>query len=230
MRQKFAEYNQKYFGGQLPIPTFNVQNLNGMWGLYDLNGNFDKRSRKITKTYDNGKLILTNAYSRNEKDVISTLLHEMCHEYVNLVMGLYPVDKHGREFMTAAQNLIADGWNMEAETVETDTDVYGGKNENVEESFLCIITKPQGTDYKYWACKATKQNMQQVKSTAMRIQGVQSVKFYVLQNNEILMHVQSNPQTLFGWGGMTVEEMLNNVAKYVGVDISVISQGWRQIA
>ena len=206
MRQKFAEYNQKYFGGQLPIPTFNVQNLNGMWGLYDLNGNFDKRSRKITRTYDNGKLILTNAYSRNEKDVISTLLHEMCHEYVNLVMGLYPVDKHGREFMTAAQNLIADGWNMEAETVETDTDVYGGKNENVEESFLCIIT------------------------TAMRIKGVQSVKFYVLQNNEILMHVQSNPQTLFGWGGMTVEEMLNNVAKYVGVDISVISQGWKQIA
>ena len=34
MRQKFVELNKKYFGGRIPMPTFDVAPLKGQWGKF----------------------------------------------------------------------------------------------------------------------------------------------------------------------------------------------------
>ena len=214
MRQKFAEYNQKYFGGQLPTPQFAVEGLSGLWGAYDLDARYNLRTLKITKVNGNGKITLTNRYSRDENAVISTLLHEMCHEYVYLVMGICPQNKHGKEFMSIAQRINADGWKISSETIRTDTDTEG-KNQQYDAAILCIIKKPEGTDYKWWICKCEKGNIQQFNSTAKKIDGVSSVAFYEVDCPE-LEHVKSDPSTLFGWGGMSYLDAITRMAEYCG--------------
>ena len=235
MRQKFAEYNRKYFGGRIPMPAFKVCNLGNQWGNYDPNTDVNLFGKLIWDKNSNnhGIISLTNAASRTEKAVICTFLHEMCHAYVATVMGIWPRDQHGAAFMTAATNVTADGWVMEANTAETADDVFGGKDENEETSIvLCVIFKPQGDAYKYWVCKATEDTMAQFKATASKLQGVEQIAFFKKdfsagmngqqegfneQTHNPFTHVQSDPNTLFGWGGKTYEEALGHMARYCGV-------------
>lgn len=224
MRQKFVELNKKYFGGRIPMPTFDVAPLKGQWGKFTFIPpiKFDRNRRLIRREDNNGVLFLTSSYSRSEKSLIATLIHEMGHAYVSLVMNLWPENLHGKEFMQATSLARKDGWNVNSETMETETDVYGGKNENVEECYLCIFTKPQGKDYRFWACKATKQNAREMQAVISKIPGVGSINFYTLPNSEFLMHVKSDANTLLGWGAMTLEELVTTVAKYIGVNPNVI--------
>ena len=215
MRQKFAEYNQRYFGGKLPTPEFAVTRLPGQWGKYAINdARYDKATRRVVSVQSAGVLYLTNAYSRNENSVISTLLHEMVHEYVYLILRVYPRDAHGQIFMNVAKNIIADGWNIEAETYETKEDVKDN-GQNIEHNIICVINKSSGELYKWWICKATAENMQQVKATATKLKNVTSINFYEVASNA-LAHVESNPSTLFGWGGMTYQEAIGNLIDYCG--------------
>ena len=224
MRQKFVELNKKYFGGKIPMPTFRVAPLKGQWGKFTFipEIKFDKYRRLQRDERNTGVLFLTSSYSRNEKSLIATLIHEMGHAYVSLVMNLWPENLHGKEFMQATSLARKDGWNINSETMETETDVYGGKNENAEESYLCIFTKPQGKDYKFWACKATKQNAREMRNVIGRIVGVNSIVFFPLPDNEALLHVKSDPKTLLGWGAMTLQELVSKVSNYVGVNPNVI--------
>jgi len=130
-------------------------------------------------------------------------------------MGLWPKNLHGAEFMAATEQIRADGWNINSETMQTQNDVRG-KNENEKVSILCLIKNPQAEGYKYWICKATQQNMQQIRAVASKIQGVQSVEFYQVKS-EAFTHVQSNPQNLFGWGGDTYTDAALKMAKYCGI-------------
>ena len=216
MRQKFAEYNEKYFGGELSTPKLIATKLDGVWGKYTLSsGRFDKRTRRVLSFRDFGELYLTTTYSRDEKAVISTLLHEMVHMYLYTIVRIYPTNQHGREFMNAAKNIIADGWNIEAETIQTNSDV-----ENNGEAGTCIIfiiKKDQGQDYKWWICKADENNMQAFEASARKISGVTSTAFFQVKTNA-LEHVKSDPNTLFGWGGMSYWETVRKMADYCGAD------------
>ena len=225
MRQKFVELNKKYFGGKIPMPQLRVTKLNGQWGKFTFipSLKFDENRRLIREKNNTGYLFLTSSYSRDENSIIETMIHEMGHAYVSLVLNLWPKNLHGREFMQATSLARADGWKMESETMEKDTDVYGGKNEG-EDAYLGIFTKPQGETYKFWACKATRENAREIQAAASKIQGVQNVNFYKLPDTEALMHIQSNPQTLLGWGAMTLQELVNTVANYVGINPQVIYQ------
>ena len=216
MRQKFAEYNQKYFGGKLSTPKFIATKLNRIWGKYTLDsGRFNQRTRKVLSFRDYGELYLTTSYSRDEKAVISTLLHEMIHMYLYTVARIYPQNQHGREFMNVAKYIIADGWNIESETIQTDTDVEN--NGEVGTCIIFLIKKDQGQDYKWWVCKADENNMQAFETTASKINGVTATAFYQVQTGA-LEHVKSDPATLFGWGGMTYWEAINKMADYCGAD------------
>ena len=224
MRQQFVELNKKYFGGKIPMPTLRVAKLSDEWGKFTFIPpiNFDANRRLIRNKGDNGVLILSSSWSRNERSIIETMIHEMGHAYVSLVLNLWPKNLHGPEFMQATSLARADGWKMESETMETDSDVYGGKNENTEEAYLCIFTKPQGENYKFWACKATKENAREMQAAISKIQGVQSINFYSLPDTEALMHIKSDPATLLGWGAMTLQQLVTTVANYIGVNPQMI--------
>ena len=220
MKEKFSLYNQKYFENRLPVPEFAVERLNGIWGAYDLNAQFSRRSRKIVNVRGNGKITLTNARERNEKSVINTLLHEMTHEYVYLVMGIYPMDKHGKEFMSVANKINADGWNIAAATAERSVEDTRGKVP--EYPIICIIQNPSSKSAKWWICRAEESNMQQFVTAASKITGATGAKFYRVKGCSSL-NIQSNPSTLVGYGGGSYAEAAKKMADFCRVSPSLFS-------
>ena len=215
LQQKFSVFNQKYFNGELPTPRFALKKLNGMWGGYDLAIDYDYKTRKIKRRKDNGTIVINSSYERTPKSWANTLLHEMAHEYVYIVMGVYPADKHGKEFMSVASKINADGWNIAAATAERSV---GGTEQAVEprQAIICIIQSPTSNVAKWWICKAEKDNMQQFEDTAKKIQGATSVKFYYIKGC-LLSNINSDPATLLGYGGNSYAEAAKKMADFCRV-------------
>lgn len=214
MKQKFAEYNQKYFGGKLPVPDFSVEALNGEWGRYDAEAEYSRITRKITKIRGNGTIVLTSQFSRPENAVISTLLHEMCHEYVYLVMKVYPKNIHGQEFMSVANLINGQGWAIAKETPITDDDIEGGGNPDVG-CTLCVMQFDGRPDFKWWVSKIDGKDMNKARATAKKIPNLVSVNFFHCDSNA-LYHVKSDPINLPGWGGMVYRDVAQNIARFCG--------------
>lgn len=214
MRQKFAEYNAKYFGNELPVPEFEVKQMNNKFGNYFVDAKYNNNTRRVTRVNGNGVITLTNQYSRNENAVISTLLHEMVHEYVYLVMRVYPPNQHGKEFMSIARSINADGWQIEKETHLTDDDTENN-GDNGNGCVLFVLKTPERNDFKWRVCKADENNMQAFITSAKKMNGVQSMGFYKC-NSSALEHVKSDSNTLLGWGGNTYEEAITKLGRYCG--------------
>lgn len=218
MKQKFSEFNQKYFGNSLPVPEFYVGALGDVWGKYDLQASYNKATRKITRRSGNGTISLTNQYSRKENAVISTLLHEMVHEYLYLVIGIYPQDKHGREFMSVANKINGDGWKIAKETPLTDNDIEGGDN-HVQE-ILCVVKCEGRNDFNWWICRADRKNAQAFVNRAKKIPGMKKVSFFAC-NTSALQHVKIDPNNLLGWSGLTYADAAASMARYCGENTNV---------
>ena len=122
MQQAFGFYNKKYFGGRLEVPKFNLNCPYGNWGFYTPNGTFDRFTRRA-KIFGSGTISLSNEYSRDEKDLIGTLLHEMIHMYIILVNKKYPFNQHGSMFQNWADKLNAQGWEISEANEKKDTDI-----------------------------------------------------------------------------------------------------------
>ena len=231
MRQAFDYYNEKYFEGRLPVPNFTTDCDSNNWGEYTLNARYDRR-RRIYGRRDNGTISLTSHYYRDEKDVKNTLLHEMTHEYVNLVLGIWPHDPHGKEFMSKANLINSDGWDIFSENEMKDTDTIDNPNGNDEEaqfndgennvpnnssSLLCIISKPKGTNYKFWAAKGSEEAINNIINTvaSWRNPQIKKISFYRC-NSRGLNNAPVDTQNLSGVGGMTYEELKRNLASVYG--------------
>lgn len=222
--EKFRFYNAKYFNGKLPFPTFRVIPLpSRKLGEYFLDGKYNPFNHKIFSIRNkNGVLSISNKYSRSEKDWENTLIHEMIHMYIQRVMLYYPSDAHGKEFQSLANRINQDGWNIsEKNDINATMTNYNGENTDSEaptfdnQSILCLIENPSGTTYKYWACKAENDNMDDFIAKAQSISGVTSVKFYRCGSN-ILDSLTSDPATLFGFGGMTLHDAITALCNYAG--------------
>ena len=217
MRDKFAIYNRQYFGGQLPTPEFAVENLGKEWGKYDLDASYYKGTREVYNIKDNGRITLTGSYSRKENAVICSLLHEMIHEYVYLVLRVYPKDKHGQEFMSVANRMIADGWNIEEVTFMTKDDTEPGPK---TPSVILVISKPGGKDFKYWVCRVDPKDIPQFENTVSKIPNLGAHEFYQLNGPhcDCLNDAQSDPVGLTGWHGMTFDEVLGEMSLFSGIN------------
>ena len=223
VRSKFDTYNKKYFGGRLPTPEFKICPLGGEWGRYDLNARYYKGNRKIFEVKGTGTLSLTSDFDRTENAIVNTLLHEMIHEYVYLILRVYPKDEHGEEFMNIANKINADGWEVEEVTFMTDTD----KNASIQNSIVLIISKPRGTDYKYWLCPVDPSQIEQFRATASKIPGIK-FDFYEL-GSPCLRGQPSDPSTLLGWRGMSYVEMIDQICKDTGANKSDFNRPQRYI-
>lgn len=213
MKEKFAEYNQKYFGGKLRTPRFSIENLESIWGKYDADATYSKITHRV-KPNSPGTIVLTGHYSRKEGAVISTLLHEMCHMYVYTVLCVYPKDQHGKEFMSIANQINGMGHQIANETPFTDDDIEGGGNSE-EGCVLCVIEFQGRPDIKWWVCKAERNQIPAFRNRANALNGVKSVRFFESESNA-LFHVESDPQNLPGWGGMVYRNVAIDIAKHCG--------------
>lgn len=220
IKQKFAEFNRKYFGGKLPTPRFALEPMANAWGKYDINGaSFSMVTRRIInlkQLLQNGNygiITLTNQYSRNEVAVCNTLLHEMCHMYVYLVMGVYPKDIHGKEFASLANNIKGFG-DIVAENPFTDDDVEGGTNGD-NGCILGVIEFQGRNDVKWWVCRVNPNELNTFYAKARGLKDVKAVNFYDCESNA-LYHVESGTKNFFGWGGMVYRMVAQNIANYCG--------------
>lgn len=220
MKEKFSEFNEKYFENRLPVPEFAVGPLNKLWGAYDLVGRFNKGSRKIINAHGNGKITLSNTRQRNEKSISNTLLHEMTHEYVCLVLGLYPRDRHGKEFMSMANRINADGWNIASSAAEES--VKDTSEESPNSAVIYVIQNPSSKLAKWWVCRVEEADMPNFESRVKTIKGVTSAKFYRIKGVS-LSNIESNPSLLTGYGGNSYAEAAKKMADFCKVSPSFFS-------
>jgi hypothetical protein len=112
MQEKFAYYNEKYFYNKIKTPKFEIKNLGNNWGYFSSSIRVNLLTRNVTNIYNNGILYLTNKYSRLEKDIENTLIHEMIHAYIWTVIKKYPLFHHGKYFKKIAARINKDGWDI----------------------------------------------------------------------------------------------------------------------
>lgn len=220
MRKYFDFFNKKYFEGKLPIPQLLARPLNNVWGRWDMFVKYDRNGNIYYKEDGNGKISLTTLYSRDERDLMCTLLHEMIHEYIFLVLKKCPNPAHGKLFMNIGRRMAADGFNIEDETYEKKTDIFNGKDK-ITPSLLCVIEKNKASSYLFWVCKADANNINAYRASASKIPDVKSVQFFKILSPGLL-HVDCNPQNLFGWGGKSYKEAISNMMEYTGDNQNVL--------
>lgn len=93
----------------------------------------------------------------------------------------------------------------------------------VKVAVLCIIKRSSGDDYRWWICKCEKETIPEFKKTAVDIPGLESVSFFEI-DAPCLKNVESNPCTLYGWGGMTYAETVLKMASYCKVDVTLFDE------
>jgi hypothetical protein len=110
MARNFSFFNAKYFNNKLKTPVFDpFYSKAGNLGFYTPNG-----TEKRGKIHINGPgtIHISNQHDRSEKDLQETLLHEMIHQYVLTVEGIYERGGHSRNFKTIANRINQDGWDI----------------------------------------------------------------------------------------------------------------------
>lgn len=130
IEKAFDILNNKYFGGKLPEPMYSYACPSKMWACFTPAKTMRQKGGKIIKFgYPPGVLAVTTEYSRDEKDILNSILHEMVHIYVFCIKREYPSNPHGGEFQKKAEELNKDGWNIMAENEKKDTDIENDGSE-----------------------------------------------------------------------------------------------------
>lgn len=130
MNKYFNLFNKKYFGNKLRKPKLIIGCPNGYWGYLEYNLEYNRVTRSITNVTGIPKLMLTDKYDRDEKDVANTMLHEMVHLYIYSILKKYPFQQHGTIFQTIASKLNSEGWNITEENEIKPTDKPINKKTN----------------------------------------------------------------------------------------------------
>ena len=122
----FVHYNREYFDNSLPIPKFSTECDSSLWGSYAPEFFYDTNSRRVVDIRGNGTIKLNGMYKRTVDSWVLTLLHEMAHEYMFMVMKVYPENPHGREFEAIAKYIRRKSggvWNITEPTEKVSTDM-----------------------------------------------------------------------------------------------------------
>lgn len=224
----FVIANEKYFDNSLPVPEFSTKCSDGYWGEYIPQFYFNDKTLRVTKIEGNGTICLNGKVKRSVDSWVGTLLHEMAHEYVFLVMKFYnPDDLHDNRFKRVAEYIRKKSggrFDIEfEEKIATDSmakkpDKYDGDGtedggyENTTRSVVCVIKKPTGDTYKVWITKTDKNNIRKTVTAARKIKGA-TFNFYYCYSRGLFKD-KMDPDNLYGFGGMTIEEVLNYMATY----------------
>lgn len=100
----FTEFNARYFGGALPVPSLSVGMSRTRLGSMSW-----KRTRRMFRTNTDYAIRLSNYYDMDETSFKSVLLHEMIHLFI-VSKGLKDTSPHGVIFRRYMDRINADGW------------------------------------------------------------------------------------------------------------------------
>jgi hypothetical protein len=100
LEKLFNQFNDKFFGGELPDITIEVKPMRNNAGTFYYNWKIINRKRICTPE----KIIISNFYNYPMHEVEETLIHEMIHYFI-CYKNLKDNNSHGRTFMKIAQSI-----------------------------------------------------------------------------------------------------------------------------
>lgn len=128
LREHFADFNRRYFGGELPVPRFRVTNARTQLGQFSCRRAAVGAARWLPSWWLRRKLAdrqapatdyqikISEYYDVPEEEYQNVLLHEMIHYYI-AYKGIRDTSSHGREFRRLMNWLNAEhGWHIRVST------------------------------------------------------------------------------------------------------------------
>lgn len=103
----FSSFNETFFGGRLPVPSFAVGKSRTRLGTLS----WKWRGRLFARRPCDYVLRVSNYYDAGERHFKNVLLHEMIHLYI-VSEGLIDTSPHGVEFRKKMSEINACGWNV----------------------------------------------------------------------------------------------------------------------
>lgn len=229
IKQNFDFFNQKYFGNSLPAPKFVLGCPGDLWGYYDGDATalFGER---ITRVNSPGTIALTTAYSRNEHSIQNTLIHEMIHMYIIVVLRKLPYEEHNEDFYRMAESINRDGWNISANNDLSDDDVLnqgeepqesGNGNEQQPQvsSIICVVTSQTNNGNCVLGMKVSENDVRNAAAIKNSVLGAVSIAFYNVQSPGFAQE-KSDLSNLYGFAANNIQELIQKMASYYGEDIN----------
>lgn len=245
---KYRLYNEEYFGGHLPYLPILLRNkcyVDGheAWGRFDFKATYSKITRKIIDIQDRGSITILTKYVRpsDTNHYMQTLLHEMIHAYIFLVLKRYPKDPHGELFMQYANEISArEGVDIQSENdmvsqseiqntyqTEQPASQTANTNQGGENEYLVkIMLHGNNPPFKFWVVRCPKRSLLQLYSERIRKafnKTTATVEAYVC-HTPAFSKLPADVNNLYGFGADNVREMCDKLGKYCGVDPSEFFQ------
>lgn len=229
VRQNFDFFNQKYFQNRLPIPKFSFDCPGDLWGYYDGDAHalFGER---ISRVFSPGTIGLTTKYSRNEKSVQNTLIHEMIHMYIIVVLRKLPYEEHNSDFHQIAEFINRDGWNISVNNDMCDDDVLNqgeeiqdGNNESEQQqlpnSIICIVRCQTNNGNCVLGMKVYENDVRNSMAIKNSVIGAVSIAFYTIQSPGFA-NEKSDLSNLYGFTAANEQDLVQKMASYYGENIN----------
>ena len=109
LKEWFADFNVRYFGGSLPVPAFAVGRTQPR--MYVVQG----EAQDVFKVVHRLTIRLSNYYDADERHFKSVLLHEMIHLCITS-RRIKDTSPHGGCSRRMMRAINADGWNISVST------------------------------------------------------------------------------------------------------------------
>ena len=108
LRVWFRQFNDEYFGGELPVPRIVLSKSRTRLGTMAC-----KCTRRLMRrVYSDFTIRISIFYEQTEREFQTTLLHEMIHYYI-MYKHIPDTSAHGRVFSGMMQRLNTQyGWNI----------------------------------------------------------------------------------------------------------------------
>lgn len=107
LEEWFSSFNERYFGGVLPVPVFAVGNSRTRLGSMS----WRRRKRLLFKSDDSYVIRVSNYFDMDETHYKNVLLHEMIHLCI-VHRKIKDTSAHGVVFRKMMEGINADGWHV----------------------------------------------------------------------------------------------------------------------
>lgn len=140
IQQKFAEFNQLIFNGELPPPTFLPSRARTYLGRYECNIRhhlFSKAERY------NHRIRFSTTYDLPAEELEDVLIHEMIHYYISF-RGIKDTAPHGTIFQTLMGTINLNHQRHITISRGLSSEVYA-TDRPLAMRFFCVMTLPDGS-------------------------------------------------------------------------------------
>lgn len=103
LAEQFNIINEKFFGGKLLTPRFEITNVKSYLGQYHWVYSHDER------IFFDSVIRISKMYDRSDADIVNTLAHEMIHLYIRQNKIKDTRTHHGEVFYSIADRLNREG-------------------------------------------------------------------------------------------------------------------------